>query len=50
MNSSKNIKVVLVGLAGSGKTSLITSFLYGHTIVPEKPILYGTFSKELYIE
>lgn len=47
MNAPRNIKIVLMGNTGTGKTSLITSFLYGHPLVPRKPILFGAFYKEI---
>ncbi|ELA41047.1 small GTP-binding protein domain protein [Vittaforma corneae ATCC 50505] len=50
MSPPKNIKIVLMGNTGTGKTSLITSFLYGHPVVPKKPILFGAFYKEIEVQ
>lgn len=43
------LKILLLGGIGCGKTTLVTSFYYGHPIYPEKPVLYGAFSKDLQI-
>lgn len=47
MKLHKTVKIILLGPTDSGKTSLITSFIYGYPIIPKKPVIFGTFFKEL---
>lgn len=46
MNNKRNIKIILLGTTGSGKTSLITTLLYGHMQTPAKPTLFGSYTKD----
>lgn len=43
----KDLKVIFVGDTNAGKTFLISSFIFGHSIVPKKPILFGSYYKEV---
>lgn len=43
----KDLKIIFVGDTNAGKTFLISSFIFGHSIIPKKPILFGSYYKEV---
>lgn len=43
----KDLKIIFIGDMNTGKTFLISSFIFGHSIVPKKPILFGSYYKEM---
>lgn len=49
MDEQRTLKIILLGSRNTGKTTLITSFLYGYPIIPKKPMLFGAFYKEMVI-
>lgn len=46
----RNIKIILLGEQGSGKSSLISSYLFGHPVVPRKPILFGSYCRNATVQ
>lgn len=50
MDEQRTLKIILLGHTNTGKTTLITSFLYGYPIIPKKPVLFGAFYKEIMID
>lgn len=41
----KTIKIIFLGEKGSGKSSLISLYLFGRPIMHKKPILFGSYCK-----
>lgn len=41
----RNIKIIFIGEKESGKSSLITTYMFGHPILHRKPLLFGSYCK-----
>lgn len=47
MSSARNMKIILLGESGSGKSSLISAYLFGQPILPKKPIIFGSYCRDI---
>lgn len=47
MENDRIIRILFVGEKGSGKSSIISTFLFKHPVLPKKPIIFGSYCRDV---
>lgn len=42
-----DLKIIILGSEQSGKSSIISAFLFGEQLLPKKPFIFASYSKEV---